>query len=188
MKKLVYICSPCRGDYEKNIDNAATYSRAAFTRGYIPITPHLYFTHFMDDTNDKERSMAMAAGSQLLLMCSEVWVFGLDHPSEGMQAEIALAIRHGLPIIDGDEILSGKKKPKDRYVLKIDLHKFYGTTKQEMIEKLAEQKIPKRRDELDARNYCIDAIAKALNIPPHVLIGGEEALTIAIASARRCDK
>ena len=30
MKKLVYICSPCRGDYEKNIDNAATYSRAAF--------------------------------------------------------------------------------------------------------------------------------------------------------------
>ncbi len=110
MKKLVYICSPCRGDYEKNMDNAATYSRAAFRKGYIPITPHLYFTRFMDDTNSKERSMAMAAGSQLLLMCSEVWVFGLDHPSEGMQAEIALAIRHGIPIIDGDEILSGKKK------------------------------------------------------------------------------
>lgn len=66
----------------------------------------------LDDTNDKERSMAMEAGSQLLLMCSEVWVFGLDHPSEGMQAEIALAIRHGIPIIDGDEILSGKKKPE----------------------------------------------------------------------------
>ena len=112
MKKLVYICSPCRGDYEKNIDNAATYSRAAFRKGYIPITPHLYFTRFMDDTNDKERSMAMSAGSQLLLMCSEVWVFGLDHPSEGKQAEIALAIRHGIPIIDGDEILSGKKKPE----------------------------------------------------------------------------
>lgn len=112
MKKLVYICSPCRGDYEKNIDNAATYSRAAFRKGYIPITPHLYFTRFMADTNDKERSMAMSASSQLLLMCSEVWVFGLDHPSEGMQAEIALAIRHGIPIIDGDEILSGKKKPE----------------------------------------------------------------------------
>lgn len=158
MKKLVYICSPCRGDYEKNIDNAATYSHAAFTRGYIPITPHIYFTRFVDDTNSKERSMAMEAGSQLLLMCSEVWVFGLDHPSEGMQAEIAIAIRHGIPIIDGDEILSGKKKPE-------------------------------HRDELDARLYCIDAaIAKALNIPPHVLKGGDKALTIAIASARRCDK
>ena len=106
MKKLVYICSPCRGDYEKNIDNAATYSRAAFRKGYIPITPHLYFTRFMDDTNSKERSMAMAAGSQLLLMCSEVWVFGLDKPSEGMQAEIALAIRNGIPVKDGEQQLA----------------------------------------------------------------------------------
>lgn len=109
-KPLVYICSPCRGNYEMNIDNAISYSRAAFTRGYIPITPHIYFTRFMNDENSKERSMAMDAGLQLLLMCSEVWVFGLDHPSEGMQAEIALAIRHGIPIIDGDKILSGNTR------------------------------------------------------------------------------
>lgn len=159
MKKLVYICSPCRGDYEKNIDNAATYSRAAFRKGYIPITPHLYFARFMDDTNDKERSMAMAAGSQLLLMCSEVWVFGLDHPSEGMQAEIALAIRHGIPIIDGDEILSGKKKPE-------------------------------RHDELDARLYaavrlhCMEAIAKELKIPLHILQETQENPTTAAGIAR----
>ena len=159
MKKLVYICSPCRGDYEKNIDNAATYSRAAFRKGYIPITPHLYFTRFMDDTNDKERSTAMAAGSQLLLMCSEVWVFGLDHPSEGMQAEIALAIRHGIPIIDGDEILSGKRKPE-------------------------------RHDELDARLYaavrlhCMEAIAKELKIPLHILQETQENPTTAAGIAR----
>ena len=144
MKKLVYICSPCRGDYEKNIDNAATYSRAAFRKGYIPITPHLYFTRFMDDTNSKERSMAMAAGSQLLLMCSEVWVFGLDHPSEGMQAEIALAIRHGIPIIDGDEILSGKKKPEHHDELDARLY-------------------------ADARLHCMEVIAKELKIPLHIL-------------------
>ena len=110
MKKLVYICSPCRGDYEKNIDNAATYSRAAFRKGYIPNTPHLYFTRFMDDTNDKERSMAMAAGLQLLAACSEVWVFGLDHPSEGMQAEIAEAIRRGIPVKDGELITKRRKE------------------------------------------------------------------------------
>lgn len=155
MKKLVYICSPCRGDYEKNIDNAATYSRAAFRKGYIPITPHLYFTRFMDDTNDKERSMAMDAGLQLLLMCSEVWVFGLDHPSEGMQAEIALAIRHGIPIIDGDEILSGKKKPEHHD--EIDARLYAAVSLQ---------------------------IAKALKIPPHILQEMQDDPTTAAGIAR----
>lgn len=150
MKKLVYICSPCRGDYEKNIDNAATYSRAAFRKGYIPITPHLYFTRFMDDTNSKERSMAMAAGSQLLLMCSEVWVFGLDHPSEGMQAEIALAIRHGIPIIDGDEILSGKKKPERHDELDARLYAA-GAVRYE------------RRRDPDAAAACVAVQKKALD-------------------------
>ena len=157
MKKLVYICSPCRGDYEKNIDNAATYSRAAFRKGYIPITPHLYFTRFMDDTNSKERSMAMDAGSQLLLMCSEVWVFGLDHPSEGMQAEIALAIRHGIPIVDGDEILSGKKKPAHHDELDASLY-------------------------AAARLHCMEAIAKELKIPLHVLQEQDDQTTAASAA------
>lgn len=112
MKKKIYICSPCRGDYEKNIDNAATYSGICFRMGYIHVTPHIYFTRFMDDANSKERSMAMEAGKQLLLECSEVWVFGLDHPSEGMQEEIALAIRHGIPIRDGEEILKNRHRKK----------------------------------------------------------------------------
>ena len=103
--------------------------------------------------------MAMDAGLQLLLMCSEVWVFGLDHPSEGMQAEIALAIRHGIPIIDGAEILSGKKKPE-------------------------------RHDELDARLYatvrlhCMEAIAKELKIPLHILQETQENPTTAAGIAR----
>ena len=105
MKKLIYICSPCRGDYETNIDNAITYSGICFRMGYIPVTPHIYFTRFADDTNSKDRSMAMEAGMQLLLECSEVWVFGLDHPSEGMQAEIELAKTHGIPVRDGEDVL-----------------------------------------------------------------------------------
>lgn len=112
MKKKIYICSPCRGDYEKNIDNAITYSGICFRMGYIPVTPHIYFTRFTDDNNSKERDMAMSAGAQLLLECSEVWVFGLDHPSEGMQAEIALAIRHGIPVRDGEEILKNRHRKK----------------------------------------------------------------------------
>ena len=110
MKKLVYICSPCRGDYEKNIKKAEVYSLAAMLKGYIPITPHIYFTRFMDDNNKTARSMAMDAGQQLLLMCSELWVFGIDKPSEGMQAEIALAVRNGIPIRDGLKMIRPEEK------------------------------------------------------------------------------
>jgi len=39
--KKVYICSPCRGDYENNIQRAKEYSRAAVEKGVIPVTPHL---------------------------------------------------------------------------------------------------------------------------------------------------
>lgn len=121
MKKLVYICSPLRGDYENNIDNAAMYSRMAFRMGYIPITPHVYFTRFMDDNNSKERSMAMSAGLQLLLMCSEVWVFGLDNPSEGMRAEIAEAIRNNIPIRDGEKVLAEYRQKKASNIMTEDI-------------------------------------------------------------------
>lgn len=35
--KKVYICSPCRGDYENNIQRAKEYSRAAVEKGVIPV-------------------------------------------------------------------------------------------------------------------------------------------------------
>jgi len=110
MKKLIYICSPCRGDYETNIENAATYSGICFRMGFIPVTPHIYFTRFMNDENSKERSMAMDAGLQLLASCSEVWVFGLQNPSEGMKAEIEEAKRLGIPVRDGEEILKERAR------------------------------------------------------------------------------
>ena len=45
--KMTYICSPCRGDYEKNIIKAQEYCREAFLEGLLPIAPHVYFTQFM---------------------------------------------------------------------------------------------------------------------------------------------
>ena len=157
-KPLVYICSPCRGNYEMNMDNAASYSRAAFTRGYIPITPHLYFTRFMNDENSKERSMAMDAGLQLLLMCSEVWVFGLDHPSEGMQAEIAVAIRHGIPIRDGMEMIS--KKPTDEQKTSADGF----VSLKDQFENTAERIVLVREE---GKPCQIAVTMKAIRILPH---------------------
>lgn len=102
-KKLVYICSPCRGDYEQNIQKARAYCRAVVTYfpDVIPLAPHIYFTQFLDDTKQNERSLGMEAGLELLDMCDEIWVFGLDNPSEGMQAEIDYAQKNGIPVRDG---------------------------------------------------------------------------------------
>jgi len=99
--KKVYICSPCRGDYENNIQRAKEYSRAAAMRGCIPITPHIFLTQFMDDTIPDERELALKMGRELVLMCSELWAFGLDHPSAGMAAEIEVAKAAGIPVVNG---------------------------------------------------------------------------------------
>lgn len=81
--KKVYICSPCRGDYENNIQRAKEFSRAAVERGCIPVTPHIYLTQFMDDTVPAERELGLSIGRELVLMCDELWAFGLDCPTAG---------------------------------------------------------------------------------------------------------
>ena len=92
-KKLVYICSPCRGDLEKNIEKAQHYCREAVELwdDVIPIAPHVYFTQFLDDTKPEERTAGMDMGLSLLAMCDELWVYGIENPSEGMRNEIKYA-------------------------------------------------------------------------------------------------
>lgn len=110
--KKVYICSPCRGDYENNIQRAKEYSRAAAMRGCIPITPHIYLTQFMDDSVPTERDLALSFGRDLVLMCDELWAFGLDHPSVGMAAEIAVANDAGIRVVNGFEAISKVGQPE----------------------------------------------------------------------------
>lgn len=112
-KKLVYICSPCRGDYEKNIREARGYCEAVIKNypDVIPIAPHIYFTQFLDDTKPTERSLGMEAGLALLDMCDEIWVYGLNNPSKGMQAEIDYALKNGIKIRDGFDHNNGAMQP-----------------------------------------------------------------------------
>lgn len=104
--KLVYICSPCQGDYEKNIQKAQGYCREAMEKwsDVLPIAPHVYFTQFLDDTNEKERELGMAAGIALLSICDEIWVYGMENPSQGMASEITYAIEHAIPVRDAAEL------------------------------------------------------------------------------------
>lgn len=102
--KKVYICSPCRGDYEKNIQKAQGYCREAVQMGVIPIAPHVYLTQFLDDTIPEERTTGLNIGLELLKDCDEVWVYGMQNPSEGMKAEIELAGKLGIHVRDAVEV------------------------------------------------------------------------------------
>ena len=57
-RPIVYICSPYAGDIDANTDAARRYSRFAVESGCLPITPHLFFPQFMDDSNPEERKLA----------------------------------------------------------------------------------------------------------------------------------
>ena len=91
--RLIYICSPLRGDIEKNIQKAQGYCREAVELwpDVIPIAPHVYCTQFLDDTIPQEREAGMDLGIALLDMCDELWVYGINNPSEGMKKEISTA-------------------------------------------------------------------------------------------------
>jgi len=90
--KLVYICSPLRGDMEANIKRASRYCAYAAGCGVIPIAPHVAWNGVFDDTIPEKREAALRLGLELLKRCDEVWVMG-NEITQGMQGEIDEAAR-----------------------------------------------------------------------------------------------
>lgn len=86
---LVYICSPYAGDVDHNVTNARTYIRFAVDNNAIPITPHLLYLPFMDDSREEDRELAMHFNYVLLGKCTELWVCG-GLVRQGMVREIGL--------------------------------------------------------------------------------------------------
>ena len=93
---LIFVCSPYRGDVNAHVKCARRYCRYVVKQGGIPFAPHLLFTQFLDDSKATERRKGMLMGAEMLRLCDELWVFG--EPSMGMQAEIDLAKRLGIPV------------------------------------------------------------------------------------------
>lgn len=96
--KLVYICSPLRGDIETNIQRANRYCRFAAKQETVPLAPHTIFTQFLDDDIRDEREAGIYLGMQLLQRCEELWVFG-NRITEGMAKEIEAALNQRKPIL-----------------------------------------------------------------------------------------
>jgi len=85
--KKVFVCSPYRGDIEKNKKRAVIAARILTEYGYMPVVPHLYFPQFFNDKNEVERARAIDLGIELLKECQLMWILG-PTITEGMQQEI----------------------------------------------------------------------------------------------------
>ena len=86
MMKKVYICAPLGGNVAENLEKVKTYAKYALMCGTAPVVPHFYAL-CLDDNNQTEREIGLAAGLSLLWFCDEMWIFG-DEVSEGMRGEI----------------------------------------------------------------------------------------------------
>ena len=86
MMKKVYICAPLAGDVEKNLERVKRYTRYALMCGTAPVVPHFYAL-CLDDNNQEERDIGLAAGLGMLWFCDELWVFG-QKITEGMKSEL----------------------------------------------------------------------------------------------------
>lgn len=118
--RLVYVCSPLRGNIEANQQKADEYCAYAAACGVVPLAPHTIFTRYLDENIPEQREQGLKLGTELLKHCNELWVMG-GVISEGMQNEIKLARELHLPVlyIDDEMVQSGYKirqedKPLDK--------------------------------------------------------------------------
>lgn len=101
--KMVFVCSPYRGDVKHNIEVARRIARIVAVCDYVPVVPHLLFPQFLDDSDPKERIKGLTLGAELLCKCDEMWLV-VGKLSRGMQYELNLAKELQTPIrlIDSD--------------------------------------------------------------------------------------
>ena len=94
--KLIYVCSPYRGDVERNLAYARVLTKFALNNSYIPITPHLYLTQVLEEDDPEQRKKGMAAGKELLKQCRYILVGSKYGFTEGMLEEIHIAVENGM--------------------------------------------------------------------------------------------
>ena len=95
--KKVFICSPYRGNVEKNVECARKHARMAAICGYCPVASHLLFPQFLNDSDPDERILGISLGVELMKLCDEVWIFG-SLISNGMAFELQKVRELGLPV------------------------------------------------------------------------------------------
>ena len=108
--KLVYICSPLRGDVKANVEFARKKAREVFWEGNIPVCPHMMFPPIADPSDPVQDGAAMGMCKKLIDRCDEVRVYGPEWTA-GMWDEIRYAGKMKVPVItDQKEIPKSKHR------------------------------------------------------------------------------
>lgn len=94
--KIVYVCSPYKGDIGENVKYAQKCCREIVNNNNIPIAPHLFFPQFMNE--ETERKMALEMNKRFIDVCDVVYVFG-SNISEGMKFELDYAKSIGKEVV-----------------------------------------------------------------------------------------
>ena len=96
-RNIIYVCSPLKGDIEKNRQKACEYCKFVVEKGHIPMAVHLMFPRFMNDNNNIDRTKAITMELDILARCDELWCFG-EEISKGMLVELMFASNHMIKI------------------------------------------------------------------------------------------
>ena len=102
--KKIFVCSPYRGDIEKNTKRAVFAAKVICSCGDIPIVPHLYFPRFLNENDPYERIRGIEYGIELMKGCDQLWLLG-PVISRGMEYELKAAKEICIPVILYDEEL-----------------------------------------------------------------------------------
>ncbi|MBU4332782.1 hypothetical protein KKD19_02320 [Patescibacteria group bacterium] len=97
--KIVYIAHQIAGDITGNRDAILKICKEIHTREILPCAPCLLFLEYLDDSIPKERELGMLANRKYFQqgIINELWLCG-PRISDGMKEEIALALKHHIPI------------------------------------------------------------------------------------------
>lgn len=95
----VYIISRYRADTAEQLALnklvARHYARVLVSEGKIPVAPHIFYTEFLDDTDEEERRLGLNLGLKALAECDEFLMVIIDGViSEGMKGELRYIQEH----------------------------------------------------------------------------------------------
>ena len=89
---LVFICSPYRGNVQRNVAYTISYCECEMALGNTPFAPHLIYPQITADDDT-----GIHHGLEVLARCDELHVWG-DNVSAGMRIEIEYADTAGIPV------------------------------------------------------------------------------------------
>lgn len=103
--RRVFICSPYRANgpdaVRRNVEAAEMACRLALEAGFAPFAPHLLYTRFLNEGDEREREAGIVAGVAWMAGCHELWAVYPGEvwcATEGMRREIEEAFRFGIPV------------------------------------------------------------------------------------------